>query len=191
MAWSGAARFTMCYLGLPATCLEPNTLYRHIGAMEEISLAATAAFLGRAKSFPRTCRQNLVLEKRAMAPEECGRMNMYAFMARMDRNNTCLAAGSTGGHVQRHAGTYDGSHSSPGLRATARSLEFAPSLQGVGCSSATNSAAGPLPRAQPQPSWTGLASAQRCPRSRAMFAPLLLLVATTSPPKHPNSSGLA
>lgn len=147
--------------------------------------------LGRVESFPPTCRQNLVLEKRATAPEECGRMDTHAFTGRMGRNNMCLAAGSTGRLVQGHAGTYDGSHSSAGLRATAHSLEFAPPLQGVGRSSATSSAAGPLPRAQPQPSWAGLASAQRCPRSRAMFAPLLLLVATTSPPKHPSGSGLA
>lgn len=104
----------------------------HAGAAQTLQPPSS---LGRAKSFPPTWRQNLVLEKRAMphiqpAPEGCGRMHVYAFMGRTHRNNTRLATGSTNTYMHGLAGTYnDGSHNRPVLRATAHSLEFtSPSL---------------------------------------------------------------
>lgn len=85
LAWSGAAHFTACCLGLPATSLQPNTVGQsgtsgaqgkhhrtlhqaHAGAGQTLQPPSS---LGRAKSFPPTCKQNLVLEKRAMPHRAC------------------------------------------------------------------------------------------------------------------------
>lgn len=173
----------------------PPTLHQaHAGAGQTLQPPSS---LGRAKSLPPTCRQNLVLEKSHTqpAPKGCGRMHIYAFMGRMHRNNTCLATGSTNTHVHGHAGTYnDGGHNSPIPRATAHSVEFtspSPACKGWDVSLPQRHRQGLCHVHSRSPAGTAWPHLQLCPRNRAMFAPLFLLVATTSPPKHLNSSGLA
>lgn len=97
-------------------------------------------------------------------------------------------------HTHGHAGTYnDGSHNSPALRATAHSLGFtspSPACKGWDVSLPQTLRQGLCRVHSRSPAGTAWPPLQLCPRNQATFAPLFLPVATTSPPKHLNGSGL-
>ena len=124
------------------------------------------------------------------APEARARMHTWAFTGRMHRNNTCLATGSTNTHVHGHVQRWQPQR--PLLRAHSSELTSpSPACKGWDVALPQRHRQGPCHVHSRSPAGTAWPPLQLCPRNRAVFAPLFLLVATTSPPKHLNSSGLA